>query len=103
MAVNLLFVIILVVVILVVVALLFSSGKSSLEGTAGPSTDDITDAEILQFAQRGQKIQAIKLYRTLYGAGLVEAKEAVEALLQEAPETLDVEEVMEAQSEGSED
>lgn len=36
--------------------------------------------EVCDLAQSGQKIQAIKLYRQSTGAGLVEAKEAVEAL-----------------------
>jgi hypothetical protein len=36
--------------------------------------------EVLAFIQRGQKIQAIKTYRKATGAGLVEAKNAVEAM-----------------------
>lgn len=38
------------------------------------------DAEILDLMRRGQKIQAIKLYRERTGVGLKEAKDAVEAL-----------------------
>jgi ribosomal protein L7/L12 len=44
----------------------------------GPS-EQLID-EVCDLAQSGQKIEAIKLYRQNTGAGLVEAKEAVEAL-----------------------
>jgi hypothetical protein len=37
-------------------------------------------AELLALLQEGQKIEAIKLYRTRTGAGLRDAKDAVEAL-----------------------
>jgi ribosomal protein L7/L12 len=37
-------------------------------------------AELLALLQKGQKIEAIKLYRTRTGAGLKDAKDAVEAL-----------------------
>jgi ribosomal protein L7/L12 len=45
---------------------------------AGPS-EQLID-EVCELSQSGQKIEAIKLYRQNTGAGLVEAKEAVEAL-----------------------
>jgi ribosomal protein L7/L12 len=45
---------------------------------AGPSKQLIDEVCVL--AQSGQKIEAIMLYRQNTGAGLVEAKEAVEAL-----------------------
>lgn len=45
---------------------------------ARPS-DQLID-EVCELAQSGQKIEAIKLYRQNTGAGLVEAKDAVEAL-----------------------
>lgn len=38
------------------------------------------DDEIVDLLRRGQKIQAIKIYRDRTGAGLKEAKDAVEAL-----------------------
>lgn len=50
-----------------------TSAKSGLK-SAGSEQD------IANLARAGQKIQAIKLYRELYGVGLKEAKEAVEAL-----------------------
>ena len=41
---------------------------------------DMLIDEVCDLAQSGQKIEAIKLYRQTTGAGLKEAKEAVEAL-----------------------
>jgi ribosomal protein L7/L12 len=38
------------------------------------------DSEVVALAHSGQKIEAIKRYRELTGAGLAEAKQAVEAL-----------------------
>ena len=37
-------------------------------------------AEMAQLARTGKKIEAIKLYRALYGVGLKQAKDAVEAM-----------------------
>jgi ribosomal protein L7/L12 len=44
----------------------------------GPQTS--TDAELLRLINDGKKINAIKRYRELTGAGLSEAKDAVEEL-----------------------
>lgn len=41
----------------------------------------LSDQEILQLAQQGKKIEAIKCYRSLHNVGLKQAKEAVEAML----------------------
>jgi ribosomal protein L7/L12 len=45
-----------------------------------PETDGGVDSEVVALARSGQKIEAIKRYRELTGAGLAEAKQAVEAL-----------------------
>ena len=45
-----------------------------------PESNEQLIDEVCDLAQSGQKIEAIKLYRQNTGAGLVEAKEAVEAL-----------------------
>ncbi len=45
-----------------------------------PSTASYSDGEIVSLLKQGEKIQAIKLYRDRTGAGLKEAKDAVEAL-----------------------
>jgi ribosomal protein L7/L12 len=42
-------------------------------------------AEVVQALQRGDKLQAVKLLRELSGVGLLEAKDAVEQALGEAP------------------
>jgi ribosomal protein L7/L12 len=39
------------------------------------------DEKILRTAKSGHKIQAIKIYREVYGVGLKEAKDAVETML----------------------
>ena len=42
--------------------------------------DPATDPEIRSLVQSGQLIEAIKRYRTITGAGLKEAKDAIEGL-----------------------
>ncbi|UXE59356.1 MAG: ribosomal protein L7/L12 [Woronichinia naegeliana WA131] len=44
----------------------------------------LSDQEILQLAQQGKKIEAIKCYRSLHNVGLKQAKEAVEAMLKQS-------------------
>lgn len=46
-----------------------------------PSPQNLSEEDILKAAQSGQKIQAIKWYRTLHGVGLKDAKEAVEKMI----------------------
>lgn len=43
-----------------------------------------SDEHVLLLFQRGEKIEAIRLYRELHGCGLKEAKAAVEARAREA-------------------
>ena len=45
-----------------------------------PSPQSALPAEIVELAQAGHKIEAIKRLRTLTGASLLEAKRAVDAL-----------------------
>lgn len=49
--------------------------------TDEPIPRDITDAQIVDLARQGKRIQAIKWYRQLHDASLREAKDAVEAML----------------------
>ena len=65
-----------IVVILVILILIERATPSDVP-------KNISDADIRQFAQQGQKIRAIKCYRILYGVGLKEAKEAVEDMMRE--------------------
>ncbi|GID29974.1 ribosomal protein L7/L12 [Paractinoplanes brasiliensis] len=44
---------------------------------------DAADPEVLSHLMKGEKIHAIKIYRERTGAGLAEAKEAVERLARE--------------------
>ena len=44
---------------------------------------ETTDADILREARSGNKILAVKWYRSLYGVGLKEAKDAVEKMMDE--------------------
>jgi ribosomal protein L7/L12 len=57
---------------------LFVSSESDddVGGTEAPSLNN----RVIALAREGKKIEAIKLYRDLTGAGLKEAKDAVEAL-----------------------
>lgn len=45
-----------------------------------PALDPATDAEIRRLVASGELIEAIKRYRTLSGAGLKEAKDAIEGM-----------------------
>ncbi|MFN8385775.1 MAG: ribosomal protein L7/L12 [Anaerolineales bacterium] len=42
------------------------------------SSDPINSARVQEALRRGDKIEAIKLYRELTGAGLAEAKDAID-------------------------
>ena len=46
----------------------------------GRPTDPATDPRIAELVGKGQKIEAIKLYRELTGAGLAEAKSAIDSM-----------------------
>jgi ribosomal protein L7/L12 len=52
-------------------------------GRSGSATDPSDVAEIVALLEQGKKIAAIKLYRDKTGAGLANAKAAVEALASE--------------------
>lgn len=52
------------------------------EAKAEASSDDAQHMELRRLIAAGQKIQAIKVYRELYGVGLKEAKDAVDVLMQ---------------------
>ena len=60
----------------VVFAVLAIFGKSDVQ----PPPENLTDEDIRNIAMQGQKIQAIKWYRSLHGVGLKEAKDAVEEM-----------------------
>lgn len=55
------------------------SATSSGDGYSDSAAPE-QDPELLELVQRGKNIQAIKRYRDLTGAGLKEAKSAVERL-----------------------
>lgn len=63
--------------IIVVLVILAAFGRAG----ATPPPANLSDEQIRRTAAQGQKIQAIKWYRTLHGVGLKEAKDAVEAML----------------------
>lgn len=46
---------------------------------ADPNSDPILSPQIQDALRRGNKIEAIKLYRELTGVGLAEAKQAVDS------------------------
>jgi len=45
-----------------------------------PNSDPGLSHQVLEALRRGNKIEAIKIYRELTGVGLAEAKQAVEAI-----------------------
>ena len=47
---------------------------------ADPNSDPILSPQIQEALRRGNKIEAIKIYRELTGVGLAEAKQAVDNL-----------------------
>ncbi|TQV86031.1 hypothetical protein FLL46_18875 [Aliikangiella coralliicola] len=61
--------------VFLVVFFLFKVGKPGR-----PPVSNVTDQDVIDALKQGQKIQAIKYYRTIHGVGLKEAKEAVEAM-----------------------
>ena len=65
-------------------AVVFAMGKSAPAGEErlAHTLSDEDTARVRDIAMSGQKIAAIKLYRELTGAGLREARDAVEALEQ---------------------
>src|SRR5690348_15974612 len=54
--------------------------SGDLPGGRPPAAAGSFEAELVSLLQRGQKIEAIKVYKERTGASLVEAKQAVEAL-----------------------
>jgi hypothetical protein len=50
------------------------------QSVLAPTSDPAGDAELVEHLRAGRKIDAIKRHRALYGTGLKEAKDAVEAL-----------------------
>jgi ribosomal protein L7/L12 len=61
------------------------SAQAPASGEAPASGGAPGEAEIFALLSRGQKIPAIKLYRQRTGAGLKEAKDAVEAMERRGP------------------
>ena len=51
--------------------------RLEIEYSDNPTT---TDARIIEFLKKGQKIEAIKVYRELTNTSLAEAKQAVERI-----------------------
>jgi ribosomal protein L7/L12 len=47
---------------------------------ADPSSDPIRSPQLQEALRRGNKIEAIKIYRELTGVGLAEAKQAIDQL-----------------------
>lgn len=56
------------------------SGWWGASGEGGPPPDAASDPEIQDLVAKGNEVQAIKRYRELTGAGLREAKKAIEQL-----------------------
>ena len=69
--------------IIIVIVVIYAFLQLIAQNAAPHRPSSLSDEDILHLARQGQKIRAIKEYRHLHGAGLKEAKEAVEAMMQE--------------------
>jgi ribosomal protein L7/L12 len=69
--------IIIVTAVVIGFLIVFSSGnKAGINILPGDITDQLIEQEVIS----GQKIRAIKLYRSKYKTGLKEAKEAIDRI-----------------------
>jgi ribosomal protein L7/L12 len=68
-----------VIICVGVVVVLILAGLLGMGKTPEPPAN-VSDEDILRIARQGQKIQAIKWYRSLHQVGLKDAKEAVEKM-----------------------
>jgi ribosomal protein L7/L12 len=67
---------------------MFVSGRKAEELRARgiyPAKGKETDADVLNLLKAGEKIMAIRCYRSIHRVGLKEAKEAVEAIERAQP------------------
>jgi ribosomal protein L7/L12 len=72
-------------VVFVMVALMGNRSTTKKLGTLRergvyPEEGKETDQDVLRLAQAGEKIAAIRCYRSIHNVGLKEAKDAVEAM-----------------------
>jgi large subunit ribosomal protein L7/L12 len=66
--------------IIVVVAIAGMIGGKTIPS----APQNVSDEDIQSLAMQGQKIQAIKWYRSLHGVGLKDAKDAVEKMIEKS-------------------
>ncbi len=52
--------------------------RLGIDYAADPNSDPVLSPQIQEALRRGNKIEAIKLYRELTGVGLAEAKDAID-------------------------
>ncbi len=64
--------------------------STTIAGGSGDTSQATALAQVVALMQAGQKIEAIKLYRATFNAGLAEAKSAVEQLAAGQPVTVSV-------------
>src|SRR5688500_6474996 len=76
--------VVLALVLVVVLVVVAARNATTVPNPGMPLTPD-QEAQVLEVARGGNKIEAIKLHRELTGAGLEESKDAVEALLAGTP------------------
>ena len=72
------FVLIIIAILVIYVVLQWVS-----QGAAPHRPSPLSDEDIMLLARQGQRIRAIKEYRRLHGAGLKDAKAAVDAMMEE--------------------
>jgi len=73
--------IIVIIAVIVIIYLLKSKFNSSSDNKT--TNIDITDEDIKEQVKQNNKIEAIKMYRSLYKVDLLEAKNAIEKMMNE--------------------
>ncbi len=66
------------------IALVFTVAMLIGSKAVPAAPENVSDEDIRSLAKQGQKIQAIKWYRSLHGVGLKDAKQSVEQMIQES-------------------
>ena len=75
--------IIVIIAVIVIIYILKSKLNDNNNKTIDNSNIDITDEDIEEEVRQNNKVEAIRMYRTLYKVDLLEAKNAIEKMMNE--------------------
>ena len=74
---------IIVIIAVIVIIYILKSKLNDNNKTIDNSNIDITDEDIEEEVRQNNKVEAIRMYRTLYKVDLLEAKNAIEKMMNE--------------------